>query len=223
MKMLKQQTKKYYKWGEPNITLVGSPTVNEGVLSGFSTSKYATVLTMPSANSIEFGGKFSYSSSITGIACILDVSTTSYTGFNIAIQSDNIRLWTNSQSVKTPITVGQIYWFKCECDSSGSILYLSTDGQSYEETISITNNEFSSWTNSILSLGVRNHNKTEPFTSGSIYLEDCYMKVNNKDFWTGLKIEKATPTNYDFSRIEDCYFTAIKTYENYKVCLAIKE
>lgn len=222
--MLKQQTTKYYKWGEPNITLVGSPTVNNGVISGFSKSNYATVLTMPSANSIEFGGKFSYSSSITGVACIFEVSTTSYTGFNIAISDGSIRLWTNTETAfGRQIEIGKDYWFKCECNSNGSLLWLSTDGKTYTQEIYLANNEFNSWVNSLFSLGVRVHNKTEAFTSGSIYLKDCYMKVNDKNAWTGLKIEKATSTNYDFSRDEDCYFTAIKNYENHKVCLAIKE
>lgn len=203
MKAYKTTVRKYYKWGDPNVTLVGSPTVSNGVVSGFSTAKYATVFNIPSANSIELGGKFSYTTSITGISCIFDISTTSYTGFNIAVQNNRIRLWTNSQTVSSAIEVGVTYWFRCECNSSGSILYLSTDGKNYTKKLTLTNNEFSSWTGSLFSLGVRYHNKTEPFTGGSIYLEDCYMKINNSRVWTGLKIIESTSSNYDFSEDVD--------------------
>lgn len=172
-----------------NANFVGNANYDKGFVNNFTTSNYLMLQeTLPIADEIEFGGKISLAAKSTATKCIYEISTSSWTGFNIALDSSSrLRLWTSSQTATgSTLEANTDYWFKCVCNSKGSILYLSTDGVEYTQNITITNNQYSSWVNPNVYLGVRGYNKTEPLTNDVIDLNDCYVKVNNGLWWKGI-------------------------------------
>lgn len=172
-----------------NVNFVGNVNFDNGIVSNFTTSNYLMLPeTLPASDEIEFGGKISLAAKSTATKCIYEISTSSWTGFNIALDSSSrLRLWTGSQNATgSTLEANKDYWFKCLCNSTGSILYLSTDGIEYTQDITIANNQYSSWVGSNIYLGVRGYNKTEPLTNDFIDLNECYVKVNNGLWWKGI-------------------------------------
>lgn len=184
----------YLSCNEDTLSIV-SPTltINEykryrvGVVSGFSTSDYLKLPhTIPICTTVEFGGKIRHNAT-SGNRCIFELSKSGWDyGFNIAVGHDKLRLWTGSGwGSQTTLNVNTDYWFKCVCNSSGSTLYISTDGKTYTQDVFLSANEFSSWVGATVYLGIRGYDKTEAFSDGSIDLSQSYIKINDEYWWSG--------------------------------------
>jgi len=170
---------------QQNVIFSRNPgVIYNGVASGFTSTEYLKLpQTIPNCSKIEFGGKFKCNAT-SGVRCIFELSKNNWTGFNIAIHDDLLRLWCSSSSSKiTQLTKDKYYWFKCVCDTSGNKLYISTDGINYVEDVVQTTNEFSSYVDSIVYIGIRGYNKSEVFTDGHIDLNECYIKIDDSLWW----------------------------------------
>lgn len=172
-----------------NATVVGSPTINNGVVSGFSDSNYLLTPSKPnSVSSFEMVFKIRASDITTNSenAIIGQQTTNRYTP-QLAI--DGQKFWfgvsTNGSSwttVKggTP-EVNKDYWVKATWNGSQIELLVSENGSEY---ISLGTTTVSKVTWSEL-LRIGDDASTTDYFKGSIDLAQSYIKINNKDWWKG--------------------------------------
>lgn len=175
--------------GYTNFSIVGSPVIDNstGVASNFSTSNY---LILPSTilynEPVDIYCKFKLTVTPNATACLVELSSSTWQGFNIAVTNNSkLRLWTSSGDAygSTTLSLNTNYWIKCVSSSSGSSLYLSTDGETYTLETTLTNNIFSSWYLSNVYIGVRGKNTTEAFTFGEVDLSGCYINSDGTIWW----------------------------------------
>ena len=199
----------------PNFNTVGSPTITNGVASGFSNDDY---LQLPQAfnpgnNPWEIKVKFSTDNSSTDRG-ILQCSSDSSTRWGVvlllssnwtlwfAVSTDGAN-WDFSADTTQTLQPNSTYYVKIGWTGTKYYLNLSSDNETYEQCISIE-----STSHIYGSLG---HTRLGsyyiyPYTS-SIDLNDCYIKINNEIWWNGTsiagiqnnmyKIKEVVQTNYD--------------------------
>ena len=242
MKAVKEIERKYYKYGNTiNAVKVGNPTVNNGVVSGFGTSKYLTTnITLPSSiNIFEIQFKFTTGSTqhdYTGVLCTNTTDNNVAQGFRVQhsapveYSSDNqISLSfhdTNYFSVKAiqSPALNTTYWTKWIFDGSSIKGFYSLDGKIFtltQEDADISKyitamNKFNK-NNAQYFIGIfknDNNNIRHEFT-GSIDLKQCYIKINDKEIWHGTFAEESTESDYDFYKDVPVY-KAIKENDIYK-------
>ena len=175
----------------PNFNTVGSPTITNGVASGFSTSNY---LQLPEAfnpgnNPWEIKVKFSTDNSSTDRG-ILQCSSDSSTRWGVvlllssnwtlwfAVSTDGAN-WNFSADTTQTLQPNSTYYVKIGWTGTEYYLNLSSDNETYEQCISIE-----STSHIYGSLG---HTRLGsyyiyPYTS-SIDLNDCYIKINDEIWW----------------------------------------
>lgn len=175
----------------PNFNTVGSPTITNGVASGFSNDDY---LQLPEAfnpgnNPWEIKVKFSTDNSSTDKG-ILQCSSDSSTRWGVvlllssnwtlwfAVSTDGAN-WDLSADTTQTLQPNSTYYVKIGWTGTEYYLNLSSDNETYEQCISIE-----STSHIYGSLG---HTRLGsyyiyPYTS-SIYLNDCYIKINNEIWW----------------------------------------
>lgn len=180
-----------------NYTAVGTITNNNGVLSGFSNSNYATIpdTFSPSNNAWEF---------VIKITTGADVSTTQYIlgreyyfdlyigGGLIKTEIGNGSSWgiTVQQGVTT-LQANSTYYIKYIYTGSSYAIYLSTDGSAFslEKSISYSTAQSSH----VIPLGrIIATTLLNPF-GGSIDLNGSYIKINNEIWWNGVTVTQYTP------------------------------
>ena len=166
---------------QDKLTIVGSPTINNGVMSNYSSSNYVTVNNDVVDNSMEFYTKLIKGSSApSGQANLLLFS--GY-GFGIyAFANGDIRLQIkdtdgNYRSLGLG-TVDDVSYLKFIVEPNKIEAYKSSDGITYtlQGTLDYA---ITSLLNAVLSIG-----RTDNYTSGSIDLNETYIKVNN-ELWFG--------------------------------------
>lgn len=175
----------------PNFNTVGSPTITNGVASGFSNDDY---LQLPEAfnpgnNPWEIKVKFSTDNSSTDKG-ILQCSSDSSTRWGVvlllssnwtlwfAVSTDGAN-WDLSADTTQTLQPNSTYYVKIGWTGTEYYLNLSSDNETYEQCISIE-----STSHIYGSLG---HTRLGsyyiyPYTS-SIDLNDCYIKINNEIWW----------------------------------------
>lgn len=173
-----------------NITTTGTLTNDNGVLSGFSSSNYATI-----PNSIDLGTnfemvfKFKYTTSPSSWECIFSGEGNTYiqiyrnSSGKMSFDAGNNNGWfIDSGEGITTINLNTDYYIKLTFNGTDYVTYLSTDGTTYTQECSATiNNTIPSFTGNI---GVsRNFSNN---MSGSIDLNGCYIKVNGTTIWEGV-------------------------------------
>ena len=181
---------------QPNVTIVGNLTENEGILSGFSTTSYATIpaLTIPNG---PWEMKFHFNTGeITTTDQVIAVSRPKYTIF---IKSTHFSMGfsTNGTSWDIPNSVGTYtiqpnteYFIKINFTGTAYTLsYSLTDEEdSYVTDITISNS--TPITNTVGNtnyLGVR-QDQQYPF-SGSFNLNECYIKSGDNYLWQGMTMQ----------------------------------
>lgn len=230
MKAYTEIVRKYYKYGTtPNATIIGSLTVNNGVASGFSSSKY---MTLPTAFNGSAGSTWEIvfkvkTPTLNTLQQFLAVGNQNSYNSYFGVTTANVfrfRLSTNtSGSVicnligTTTIIANTDYWVKAEFTGSAYNLYLSTDGVNY--TLEATTTSSSIWTQYTFSwIGKGGDNNSLYPWLGSIDLTKSYIKVNDNDWWRGTFIEESTSSDYDFYKdINVCklYKEIIRKYYKY--------
>lgn len=171
--------------------VVGSPTINNGVVSGFSGSSYvqsSTTFPGSTATSLEFATKFNISSfaSTSTIAS----STYSIILFHLAVRDSKFRLYPGREDI---YKVGDFvlsenvdYYIKLFWNSAnGWKLQYSTDGINYTTDFENYNPSDSAPKDNYIVLGRNYVNGGQEGLLGSIDLNNTYIKINDVYWFRG--------------------------------------
>lgn len=185
-----------------NVTIVGNLTNNNGVLSGFSSSNYATTnesITLTSSSTFEIVIKVITGNTIntTGNAIM---SYYDSRRFAIAVNSSakaelaigNGSSWVQIIQGTTTIQTNSTYYIKTLYNGTSYELYLSTDGATWNKEATYTSTQVIPSMEG-LNIGV-SRVIDEYVWLGSIDLNSCYIKINNNLVWEGVTPEP-TPSS----------------------------
>lgn len=185
---------------KPNYTVVGSPTVNNGVASGFSQSNFLKLPEIVSfgSNSWEIGFKFIYTPSSANQILLYSVSSSATGGtadgnvgsYGITLQIINNTLslylsnttsWNIANGLKGATTLidGTTYYVKLSYNGIAYNLYLSETG--IFNTPEITVNSSNTIPERHISIGCIG-DVSVPFL-GSIDLKESYIKIGSEIWW----------------------------------------
>ena len=178
-------------------TIVGSPTINNGVASGFSSDDYILLPSVPTKSISELIIKIKLNSFALGQNVYTNflrgpssfqgytycgTNAFNYTGFNIAGLGD-LRINHNLQSDTD-------YWIKYTNDGTNCTAWWSEDGVNYtvgniKESSLITDNN-----SGTIRVGSRSDRLAFP---GNIDLNNTYIKVNDVTWFNGKETANTTP------------------------------
>lgn len=199
----------YYKYGtEPNATIVGSPTIDDGVVSGFTTGNYLTVTkSKPTIKSFEQVLKIRTGSDTASRQTFL--SQNAYKGFGtLAVLDSKLIAYVSSDGSSNNIMNGTQssltlntntdYWIRYTFDGSKYCIDVSTNGQDYTNYISVTSS-LVVYADGFFSFGLDTGGTPVryPFL-GSIDLSQSYININGKEWWHGTKAIESTSSDYDY-------------------------
>jgi len=152
---------------EPNYTVVGSPTITDGVASGFSSSNYVETTTGDIGLGTEAVVKFKTGSSSSGNQIISGGATTlRWNSSTISFWNNNYSSWRTVFSTSNNTT----YWLKIVKNGSTFTMYRSTDGENYTQVYSEVSNQNS------VGFSRFGYNSGNAAFSGTIDLNECYVK-----------------------------------------------
>lgn len=176
------EVKKHQLMGPVGYTVVGSPTINNGVMTNSDPSNYISIRPWEQYKPFEFAMKIN-TGTRPADTCWLVRSN----GFLLYWKWDarltfflrdinNVQQGINGT---TQLENNKDYWIKIIYDGTMASMYLSTDSQNYSlevsQAISVITNDYS--------INIGSLRNTYPFT-GSIDLNQTYIKVNGKLwFW----------------------------------------
>lgn len=200
-----------------NVEVVGSPVVNNGVLSGFSSTTWANLPKAfnPSNKNWEMFYKFK-TGTIGTIQYILNTISAGYQPFDIWIGEDGklqAASFINNTSTPlfsiigtTALTPATDYYVKLAYNSvTGYELSLGTSKDNL--LIEGTNNTTTAINSgSIPTLGADFNNDGNYFQgafTGSIDLKECYIKIDNELWWSGATTATKNPNGHIFYDIAD--------------------
>lgn len=177
-----------------NVNITGGLTNTDGVLSNFSSSNYATFEPFaPGATSYEIVAKVNSNSiSTEQMIYYFGDYAQSYGALSIRFDYRNVYVFFGKSNSpqwdirgNTTLQANTDYWIKLTYNGSNQYqLYLSTDGENYTSDGSKTNSNKLGDTNTVLSqIGIVN--SSLPF-SGTIDLNESYIKVNGAMWWRGV-------------------------------------
>lgn len=216
--------RKYYKYDTSNPTYnytpVGALVNTNGVLSGFTSSKYATIVPpfTPSTNTWEIVFKFTTGTNISSeqyIFCSMRGSSGSYHGIMFELKSSKLSMqgstkgssWNINTGSTTTLTTNTTYWLKGVFDGSTYKLYLSTDGTNFtQEGSTVTNSNPIYLTTVVSRIGVYGNSAGYPF-NGTVDLKESYINIGGGKWWEGVTypIIAGTSSDYDFYKDERVY------------------
>lgn len=192
---------------QDKLTIVGSPTISNGVASGFSSNNYLkTSSTLPSTN-FEIGMKFNCTDLSVNNTLISTINASPY-AFSCSLRtSGRIRIYSKSTTYSVDFnkvfSANTDYYIKIICSSLGYSMYWSTDGTNYNRD-SVYNALSAHLPNlNVLNIGKNSSSApAEPF-NGSIDLNNTYIKVDD-ELWFGrqqylLPEDKAIATDKGWS------------------------
>lgn len=208
---LKEKRTIYYKYGTtPNATIIGSPTVNNGVMSGFSSANYGIlpICFKPDSNPWEIVFKFKTGTVVTGTQPLLGPTAT-YKGFYLGVAESYIYFTASANGTSygiaktkkgvTKLTASTTYWAKLEFTGTTYNLYLSTNGTNFNLEASVSNSSKVYQGDGVLTyIGKGVGDSTYVFT-GSIDFPKSYINIKGKLWWNGTVAEKTTSGDYDYS------------------------
>lgn len=200
-----------------NVEVVGSPLVNNGVVSGFSSTTWANLPKAfnPSNKNWEMFYKFK-TGTIGTIQYILNTISAGYQPFDIRIGEDGklqVASFINNTSTPlfsiigtTALTPATDYYVKLAYNSvTGYELSLGTSKDNL--LIEGTNNTTTAINSgSIPTLGADFNNDGNYFQgafTGSIDLKECYIKIDNELWWSGATTATKNPNGHIFYDIAD--------------------
>ena len=189
------------------VDTVGSLTVTDGVLSGFSTSNYAEfpVNFRPSSHPWEMVFKVTTGNDVTTSQYVMTMqkgltNDTRYatriginadSQFNISVSYDGTNwdiVGTSTTGATGTYTVlaNTTYWLKFEYTGSAYKLSYSTDGETYTVDCNVSSSTPMYNSNTACLIGVWNNGSfTNPFL-GTIDLNGCYINLGDNRWWTGM-------------------------------------
>lgn len=203
-----------------NVSLVGAPVVDNGVISGFSTSNYIKLPQVfnPGSSTWEIVIPFSVDNLDTEqsifMSCVEGSSPNRYLLLAVEPNTGEIRCYynyeqtnwqtTGSFGAENTISTGKKYWVKVEYDGTNLKGYLSTNGSDYtlclNEEIAIP---ATASTNNITALGLYVANEKTLSLNGSIDLKESYININGQRIWSGATTAAKNANGHIFYDIAD--------------------
>lgn len=212
MKAYKQTQIKYYKdvdTKEINALAVGSPVVENGIASGFSSSIYFKPKNPfpPSTTSYEIVLKIMPTKATQGMAIGSET-----TGTNGAYWAPQLRFLAGRTLTffspkgatitgKTVLELDTWYWIKMTWNGTQKELLISTDGEAY--TSEGTYNTTTSIIGGDFCVGAGAGESARVGFSGQIDFSECYININGSQWWRGTVIEKQETTKDDYEYSEE--------------------
>lgn len=203
-----------------NVSFVGAPVVDNGVISGFSTSNYIKLPQVfnPGSSTWEIVIPFSVDNLDTEqsifMSCVEGSSPNRYLLLAVEPNTGEIRCYynyeqtnwqtTGSFGAENTISTGKKYWVKVEYDGTNLKGYLSTNGSDYtlclNEEIAIP---ATASTNNITALGLYVANEKTLPLNGSIDLKESYININGQRIWSGATTAAKNANGHIFYDIAD--------------------
>ena len=184
-------------------TLIGAPTINNGIISNFSSENYLRLneIFNPGSNPWEIVSKI-YTTSSTEQGIFGNSSGTLWKTFVISIYKSPLNFaialtsngssWdiANTRGTHT-VVLNKWYWIKLKFTGFSYEFYYSEDGINWVLDINIQSSAslLNSNTNNVL--GYNNYGSSYPFI-GNIDLFETYIKIDNEYWFKPWKIETAT-------------------------------
>lgn len=203
-----------------NVDIVGSLANNEGILSGFSASNYATLPNTfnPTSNTWEQVWCFTTGSSSTTFQSIIGgvsgfanpLYRITSDGYIQMLCSTNNSSWDIGITGSSVLTANTKYYIKGSFNGTEYKLELSTNRESFT-TVGVVSNTSSIYIVDKQKLG--NNNAGNETFLGSIDLKESYININGQRWWTGADTVIANINGHRFydisekSKIDELYNT----------------
>ena len=193
----KQYFKNFYR---VNTTITGSPTINNCVVSGFSSSNYLGFPAISIGNEPwEIVFKATTGSSTGNNQGLFGITGTGYTRCDTSNNKLRILLSNSSSSfnigeiASRTLSANTTYWFKITFTGSSYNMYSSTDGINYT-----LDQSKSSTAKTTFASGMMIGRARDGVWGGSIDLKESYIKINDKVVWDNIYAGAGTSTDYDY-------------------------
>lgn len=183
-------------YGTDNITIVGSVTLNNHVLSNFSSSNYATAQFTPETGPFAWKAvvKVKAGSTTTGVQramCLENLFMMHFNGGKLHFEPSGLSDYTSTVSVSS----GTTYYMCIEFDGTDTYTYsYSNDGNTWTTLNTVSGSFSPNYTNqSTIYLGIQWTGQY--YTYGSIDLQGCYLEIDGVKVWEGFTQTGKTAIN----------------------------
>ena len=188
----------------PNTIVYGSPTISNGVVSNFSASNYLDIVNGKQDNNAEYVIKFTTGSttktttqSILTAQNFLTIEIASADAWTVLSYN-----WeTSTNATLFTATANTTYWIKILVNNKTKTISYSTDGTTYTQVASFTDNAMDITNSYPLRIGNHSSNALlyQRAFLGSVDLNETYINVNGKRFWDGTDYKKYLPIGGDIA------------------------
>lgn len=198
-----------------NVEIVGSPVVNNGVLSGFSTSSYATTLTFPTDEDFDFQFKIKTGADISGeqeiFACPTASGPSQYYFCLVNLESNNLNVIFNGgfgvwqYPFGTPAQPETDYIVKVVCSKTNNTLHVTMSLANGTVLLDDTKQVDELYDIKEAVIGTAKDNADTIFNpfKGSVDLKECYIESNGQRIWSGATTATKNPNGHIFYDIAD--------------------
>lgn len=198
-----------------NVSLVGAPVVDNGVISGFSTSNYATALTFPTDEDFVFEFKIKTGADISGEQEIFAFPTASGPAQNyfclVNLESNNLNAIFNGgfgvwqYSFGTPAQPETDYIVKVVYSKTNNTLHVTMSLANGTVLLDDTKQvgELYDIKDAVIGTGKDTAALIfNPF-KGSVDLKECYIESNGERIWSGATTAAKNPNGHIFYDVKD--------------------
>lgn len=198
-----------------NVSLVGAPVVDNGVISGFSTSNYATALTFPTDEDFVFEFKIKTGADISGEQEIFACPTASGPAQNyfclVNLESKNLNAIFNGglgvwqYPFGTPAQPETDYIVKAVYSKTNNTLHVTMSLANGTVLLDDTKQVGELYDIKETVIGVGKDNGTAIFNpfKGSVDLKECYIESNSQRIWSGATTAAKNANGHIFYDIAD--------------------
>ena len=198
-----------------NVEVVGSPLVNNGVLSGFSTSSYATTLTFPTDEDFDFQFKLKTGADISGeqeiFACPTASGPSQYYFCLVNLESNNLNVIFNGglgvwqYPFGTPAQPETDYIVKVVYSKTNNTLHVTMSLANGTVLLDDTKQVDELYDIKEAVIGTGKDNAVTIFNpfKGSVDLKECYIESNGRRIWSGASVATKNPNGHIFYDIAD--------------------
>lgn len=198
-----------------NVSFVGAPVVDNGVLSEFSTSNYATALTFPTDEDFVFEFKIKTGADISSEQEIFACPTASGPAYKyyclLNLNSNNLWIGFNggegvwSYGFATPAQPETDYIVKAVYSKTNNTLHVTMSLANGTVLLDDTKQVGELYDIKETVIGVGKDNGTTIFNpfKGSVDLKECYIESNSQRIWSGASVATKNPNGHIFYDIAD--------------------
>ena len=198
-----------------NVSLVGAPVVDNGVISGFSTSNYATALTFPTDEDFVFEFKIKTGADISSEQEIFACPTASGPAYKyyclLNLNSNNLWIGFNggegvwSYGFATPAQPETDYIVKAVYSKTNNTLHVTMSLANGTVLLDDTKQVGELYDIKETVIGVGKDSGSTIFNpfKGSVDLKECYIESNSQRIWSGATTAAKNPNGHIFYDIAD--------------------